>query len=449
MTPQPAIAAGQAGRRPAGWWILAAGIVAYGLVISFILVQRAESSSDFRDYWRTGLHLRQTGQIVHHLGVHNYLPFFVIVMTPWSLLPLRVAIVAFFWLSLVLLGAGVLLAERLLRGRLGDSPSPALLVTLGLMAPYITSWAVLGAIEAPVLALILGAWFLSTRGRPWSAGLLLGLAGLLKIIPAMLLAFFLLRGQWRVVLSAGATAVLLGAGLPLLVLGPQATLEQHRGFYQRAIGEHSPVQTIRAAHPRKAIYTNNALPIVLRRLLSPVNADPGPHGRVLHVNLAQLGPRTIGTIYGILVVGVLSTTVIRTLRATGDSQVRGAFGLWCCAMLICAPLLWTRYLLLAWWPLALLGHRTCGTGSGSSRAVNTAGCASGSGMRVGRHVVSRSDAAALLAWLAAALLLAWPAARAAGAQLLAVCAVWAALLRSAPPGLHHARESVPPLRSGP
>ena len=48
---------------------------------------------------------------------------------------------------------------------------------------------------------------------------------------------------------------------------------------------------------------------------------------------------------------------------------------------------------------------------------------------------------AMLSWLACALLLTWPAARAAGAQLLAIIVLWGAVLMLAlrPRALHHSR----------
>ena len=99
-------------RRPSPWrgWLplIIAGIV-YTAILSVVVALRAETSTDFRDFWRTAEHFRQTRQISSELGVHNYLPFFVIFMAPWTYLPLKLAIVLFTVLSMGLLALAVVL----------------------------------------------------------------------------------------------------------------------------------------------------------------------------------------------------------------------------------------------------------------------------------------------------------------------------------------------------
>jgi hypothetical protein len=89
-------------------------------------------------------------------------------------------------------------------------------------------------------------------------------------------------------------------------------------------------------------------------------------------------------------------------------MLRSQFGVWCCLMLIATPLLWTHYLPLAYWPLALVADR-------AERA--------GEEQRPCRRCMF-----ALLMWLICVLLLAWPAARSAGAQLFSVVILWVVVL---------------------
>ena len=185
-------------RPPNGWYALLAAAVAYAAVISVIVAYRAESTSDFRDFWENAVHFRETGEIASDLGVHNYLPFFTIFMLPWGFLPLRVAIVVFSLLSLALFGVTVVLVEHLLHEGLGRKPRPALLIALGLMLPYVHSCAVLGNVGLLLLFLIVTAWFFVERGREWEAGAALGLATLIKLLPGLLIVYFLLKRRWRV-----------------------------------------------------------------------------------------------------------------------------------------------------------------------------------------------------------------------------------------------------------
>lgn len=65
----------------------------------------------------------------------------------------------------------------------------------------------LGQFTIVLLALAAGAWWCERRGLPWLAGALLGVAAMLKIYPALLLAGALLRRRWRTL--GGAALVML------------------------------------------------------------------------------------------------------------------------------------------------------------------------------------------------------------------------------------------------
>lgn len=398
-----------------GWRVLLALGAVGAAVLTVIAVARCESSSDFRDFWRTAAAFRETGVIRDDLGVHNYLPFFTIFMTPWALLPLPVATGAFTLLSLMLMAATVVMTEVLLRGELGAAPSAASWATLLLIGPYAASSAVLGQVNLLVLFLVVATWLLVERGREWIAGLPLALAILIKLMPAALLPFLLLTRRWRTGLAAVAATLVLGVGWPLMSLGPSETLRQHQAYYRRAVVEHSARTTIESDKPRKARFTNQSLPIVLRRLLSRVNADPDDAGSTLFVNVADLPGGVILAVYAGLLAVVVGGTVAASgvrLRSTPETDdldaQRRSLGLWLCTMLVASPLLWTHYLVLAWWPLACVAYH-------AERFQQ-------------RH--DRPHRAALLglaAWAAAALLLVWPAARACGAQLGGVLVVWCVL----------------------
>jgi len=415
-----------------GWLpLLAAGAVYAGAIGAAVAVKtagvsrsdeysavREQTTSDFRDYWFTANHLRDTGQLTTQFGVHNYVPFFAVFMLPWSFLPLPVGAALFALLSLALFGVTVVLVQTLLNDGLGPRPRVGTLLALALALPYVHSCATLGNVGLLVLFLVVAAWFLVERGREWEAGLALGLAVLIKLLPGVLLVFLLLRRRFRVAGAAVAVVVVLGLGLPLLTLGPAEAVRQHWEFYKRAAGQHSAYQTITADQPLKAKFSNNALPIVLRRLLSPVNGGADDEASGLYVNVADVPRRTIFIVYAILVAVFALASVMATLRSAGRwppagldelCALRAQFGVWCCLMLLLAPLVWTHYLPLAYWPLALL----------ADRAERT---------RLATRRVCRASAATLVIWLVCAVLLAWPAARAAGAQLASVTALWAALV---------------------
>jgi hypothetical protein len=405
-----------------GWLPLIVAGAVYAIVISVIAAVRAapESTSDFRDFWETARYFRETGQISSELGVHNYLPAFTMLMTPWSLLPLRVAAGLFTLLSLGLFALTVVLTEALLNDGLGARPRKATLATIGLMLPYVHSCAVLGQVGLLVVFLVVTTWFLLEHRREWLAGAALGLAALIKILPAVLIVFFLLKRRWRVPGVALGVSILFGLGLPLVGLGYRETIAQHRAFYDRAVKGHSAWMTIRADKPRKAMFSNNSLPIVLRRVLSSVNADPSEEdeNRVLHVDVVDLPREAIWWIYvALMAIFVVASVAVSARGARpwpptdphAGLALRARFGVWCCLMLIASPLLWTHYLPLAYWPLALLANRAERVERDERRPC-------------WRCLIT------LGVWLVCAVLLVWPAARAAGAQLLSIVVVWVVVL---------------------
>lgn len=403
----------------AGWRLAAAAWTICAVILTSIAVIRAESTSDFRDFWENAVHFRQTGRISAELGVHNYLPVFTILMAPWGWLPLRVAVAAFVLLSMVLLAWTVVAVERLVCGPPGPRPRAATIAAAGLMLPYVTSCAVLGQLGLLLAALIVASAVALARQRQGIAGVALGLAGCLKILPAMVLAACALCGRFRALLAGVTTLAVLGAGLPLALLGVARTRHEHAAFFQRAVVQHSAVRAILADQPVKANFANNALPLVLRRVLSRTNAGKGDGAQAWYVNVAELPRPVILGIYVAIVTFVLAASVAVTLAPRPAHEPRGSPGerrrltlrlaLWCCVALIASPLVWTHYLTLLYLPLALV----------SFEALRV--------RRVGA-LSQRCCLAALVVWLICAVLLAWPAARAMGAQMASVLALWFALL---------------------
>ncbi|MGE3180154.1 MAG: glycosyltransferase family 87 protein [Phycisphaerae bacterium] len=398
-----------------GWrpWLVALAI--YAVVLSIYLPFRAETGTDFRDFWQTAKEFRETGNLSADLGVHNYLPFFTFFMLPWSVFPLQVAIVLFSLLSLALFATTVLLTEIMLHDGLPPKPRPATLMALGLMLPYIISCNILGQLALLLVFLIVVGWFLVVRGQEWEAGIAFGLAALIKIFPVVLVGFLFLKGRWRAGVSAIAVMIALGLGGTLAALGWERTVTQHREFVERAVVDHSAKATIFAEKPIKAKYNNNALPMVLRRLLSPVDYDPAEGRAAKTINFVSLPSSAIWLIYLGVAAGAITLAIAAIVRSRGIwpprdldqlCALQAQFGAWCCLMLVLTPLFWTHYLPVLYWPLAFLADRA-------------------DRYRRAEQRVHPFTTLMLLLWLAGVLALASDAARAAGAQLLSAIALFA------------------------
>lgn len=397
-----------------GWRPLLFFAIACTVAICVVSARRAESSSDFRDFWRTAGHLRETGQISNELGVHNYLPFFPIFMLPWSFLPLPVAIVLFNLLSCASFAGTVLIVEVLLNERLGRRPRAATYAAIGLMLPYAWSCGVLGQLALLLTFLVVMAWLLALRGNEYPAGVALGLAALIKLFPGLLIIFFAVRGRWRVCIAALAVILILGVCAPWSVLGWKGAVESHKKFRDTALNDHSARNTIFAEKPPKTKYNNNALPMVLRRLLSPTDYDPHEEKQPSYANIVRLPAAAIWALYLIiaaaavtvaLAAGVLGRRSWPPLDLPSFESSSAQFGVWCALALLITPLLWTHYLPFVYWPLALL----CDQFDRKRRATQR---------------LPVVITLALATWTLALIALASPLARAAGAQLVAVFALF-------------------------
>lgn len=142
-----------------------------------------------------------------------YPPPFVLAMT-WTLpLSLGSAYRTWFWLDSLFLLAALLALWRWL-------PGPATIAGIGIILASFTPVFdnhLMGQFNLPVLAAMLWGLYLAERERPIAGGALMGLACMMKMSPALLVAWWMLRGKWTAVLSACVAAVLLSlAAVPLV-----------------------------------------------------------------------------------------------------------------------------------------------------------------------------------------------------------------------------------------
>ena len=166
-----------------------------------------------------------------HLGIkrqHYYIypPFFAVLAVPMSLMTFPQARLVWLAMDLILLG---LFVRLYLNWRRADGiPMSSLelalvAVTLGLeFLPLIWALAI-GQTSLIILALIVAAILCAKTEREPAAGVLLGLATAIKLTPALLLLYFLLRGRRRLALWGGAVAAACTA-IGAIVAGTSTTI---------------------------------------------------------------------------------------------------------------------------------------------------------------------------------------------------------------------------------
>ncbi len=185
-------------------------------------------------------------------------------------------------------------------------------------------------INLVILSLLLSGAFLIGRDKEFKGGALVGLAAALKVWPAFLLPYFLLRRQWRAV----AAAIAVGAAslaAPIVLYGPSRTVELTLRFL-RAGGP-----TSGGSHEGR----NQALNGVITRLFSETN-DPQRLPFLPIFSISTASAARVSLILGALLFGWLTWRIARRPNPQPliDLAVLAPASQW-----LVSPLLWRHYLI--------------------------------------------------------------------------------------------------------
>lgn len=279
-------------------------------------------SEDFDSYYTAaqalrfdrGAHIYSVASVLQVAQAHNvcvyfgpalppylYPPFLAIVLEPLTLLPCASAGVAWYYFNIVLWAIATLIMADLFARRWPNRRLEATTaaVTTSLLFLDGMYGLTLGQIHLVVLLGIVSALWLMDRGHPWLAGGVLAVITVIKILPALLILYYLARRRYWVV--GGATIVGLALlALMLAVSGPATLL--------------SDAKTL----------------LALSRAAADVRTN-----EALAVTIPYVGWLVVGLI------GLLSFGVV--WKWPGDELLGACWML--CVMLLLSPLVWSFYLL--------------------------------------------------------------------------------------------------------
>jgi hypothetical protein len=234
-----------------------------------------------------------------------------------------------------------------------------------LVLPYAHSTLGLGQVNLIVLCLCTLTFTRFGRRRDLLAGLLVALAGVIKIYPLLMIGFFLVRGRWRAGVSAVICFVLLAIGLSLAGFGWQGSKAAHRVWLAEVRGEqYQKDGEPRGVLPRHLMFlpernqflrhNNQSLAAVVRRLTT--NLGPAVEkNRPVHVlSLSVAGSRLayLALAGGVLVLLVVST--LRDRRCDDSLAILRHGSAWLAASIAFMPIYWTHYFVLNLPMLALV-----------------------------------------------------------------------------------------------
>ena len=192
-------------------------------------------------------------------------------------------------------------------------------------------------------ACILG-YYLYLRGRPWLAGLCLGLFVPIKYFPVLILACFALRKEWRVVLG-GVVAIAAVGLVSIAVLGWQV----HQVFLLEIFGNHlaGRLSLRDQGVPFTAVY--QSFDTLFSRLFV---FDPLQNPRPL-VAAPILRTLSLVTLKGAIALAAVAS-LVKLARGSTSSFLAPSIGILAMLLLLLAPATATYMCVLLWLPVALL-----------------------------------------------------------------------------------------------
>lgn len=268
------------------------------------------------------------------------------------------------------------------------------------------------------------------RSRPLAGGFVLGLAGLVKSMPLLFIAYLVLRREWRGVVGFFLAIVVADIVPCLVFFGPRGTIEEHRAWLRRAEwhsnsrliddpllrvhrhGSNASFSAVlarwlrRPAGAQRQIILEGSPPaevVTARRAalgqgewlsIDPMTAVDRPWSeRVIElrnfglpqVYAVDLSPQVIKMIWALIVAIALAGLALFTLRTPRRAWAPLA-SLWMLAMLLPSPMLRHYYLALAFPALVVIWRTYVGaTSVGNPRwtAIRALGPLAGVGWLVG------------------------------------------------------------------
>lgn len=303
---------------------------------------------DFALHWKFGARFR-AGQYLYSGNMHvPYPPFWGMASVPLTLLPMPWMRTLLYPLGLVPLAVLLLVLHRLTRRHIPLAATPSFWATtlaLVLSSRFLIRELPDNGTNLIMVALAWAAIGLWVRGRDRLGGAGLGLAIALKCTPALFLAYFAWKRQWRLVTAAALTAVLLTLA-PALWQGPAGYARHMRawaGRCWRGVTEPHPLRGVLKDEEVK----NLSLRPGLARFL--VHLPPGHKGycdHPWHVDFLDLPPAVAGVAIKAVMLALLAGVAWTFRRPVARRDAPAV--LWECAgvsilMLLYSPITWRQH----------------------------------------------------------------------------------------------------------
>lgn len=332
-----------------------------------------------------------------------YLPVVPLALAPLTALGREPAAVGWAAAQVAVLGLSLRVLRRWVEDRGDDAPAVFGVTTL-LAIPAFIEAARFNQVSLFVLALIVGGVDALER-RPRMAGVLFGLAAVIKLLPLLFLSWLVLKRRWSAVAVMLATIVVVAGVPPLIAFGPQVAATYHLQWWEYNICGEAGGGLLNRDLPEHFIdRRNQSIVQVLARWTWPEHPFRAPH-QPMH-----LEPRTCAAAAYAVSAVLLAGLLWATRRPWGRLSVNGRrieAAAYAVGLLVFSPLLRQYYLVWVFPGLLLLARAAADP---TVRALRRVGW-------VGLGVWT----AGMVAWI-------WPVTRLLGAHLVMVIGMGVLLL---------------------
>jgi hypothetical protein len=161
-----------------------------------------ETSYDFQQDYRAAKHLLAGNSIYSdEIAQNNHPPFNAILFIPLALLNYKASIFAWSLLSIIFYFWAGIIVIRTLQIRLKTEWSLVLIAGALAWYPFQVHIA-LGQLSLFITICIIGAWASLKKHKDITAGVLIGIAALIKLYPLLIIGFLVLSRHWKAAWSA-------------------------------------------------------------------------------------------------------------------------------------------------------------------------------------------------------------------------------------------------------
>ena len=277
-------------------------------------------------------------------------PIVAVFLYPFALLPPFLGGLAFALVKITLAAIAVYWAIDIARGARSHPPWWAIGLILLLSLRPIEADMQHGNINIFILFFVMAGLRAFTRDRRMLAGVLIGLATVVKVTPALFILYFIWKRQWRTV--AGCGAGILGAVLlPALLIGPWTNVELHHAWFNYMIAPY-----VVGGEVFYTDHMNQSMPGLVFRLVTDIHALHLNDGAInFSINFLALEPGQAQMVVRVLLLAVVVWLAFacRTPAADrGDWRLACEFGLILIAMLILSERTWKPHFVTIALPVA-------------------------------------------------------------------------------------------------